>query len=64
MRLFIYEECEKTIERFSKEVGLTPTKYINELLKILEKECHTDLTEDLNERIKNAIGSRNRFNKS
>lgn len=64
MRLFIYEECEEIVEKLSQETGQTPTKYINTLLKVLRDECHNELTEEVNERIKNITQYRNGFNKS
>lgn len=62
MRLFIYEECEIIIEDMSRALGTTPTKYINTLLKVLRDECHTELTEEVNERVKNIIRRTDRPN--
>lgn len=62
MRLFIYEECEIIVEDMSREVDTTPTKYINTLLKVLRDECHNQLTEEVNERVKNIIRRTDRSN--
>ncbi len=62
MRLFIYEECESPLENLSKECEVTPTKYINTLLKLLRDECHTELTEEVNARIKIIISGQKRYN--
>lgn len=62
MRLFIYEECEIIVEDMSREADTTPTKYINTLLKVLRDECHNQLTEEVNERVKNIIRRADRPN--
>lgn len=64
MRLFIYEECEESVENLSKDCNLNPTKYINLLLKVLREDCHTELTEVINERIKERTRVREGHNKS
>lgn len=52
MRLFVYEECQDVVNDLGRKCGVTPTKYLNTLLKVLQEDCHTELTEELNERIK------------
>lgn len=64
MRLFVYEECQKPIQTLSESCDLTPTKYLNILLKILNEECHTELTEEVHDRIKKHVYGRNRSDKS
>ena len=63
MRLFVYEECQNTIQNLSESCGLTPTKYLNNLLKMLNEDCHRELTEELNDRIKKLGRGRARPNK-
>ncbi|CAH9013626.1 hypothetical protein VP249E411_P0126 [Vibrio phage 249E41-1] len=64
MRLFVYEECQGMVQTLSESCNLTPTKYINNLLKILHEECHTELTEEVNDRVKRLNRGRNRTDKS
>ena len=61
MRLFIYEECENILEDLCKNCSTTPTKYLNTLLKILRDDCHNELTEEVNERVKRVINGTKRF---
>ena len=63
MRLFVYEECQNMVQTLSESCGLTPTKYLNSLLKTLQEECHKELTEAVNDRIKKLNRGRVRSSK-
>jgi hypothetical protein len=62
MRLFVYEECQDPITELAKDCGVTPTKYINMLVRILNTECHIQMTERLHEEIKRFDRGRKRSN--
>lgn len=60
MRLFVYKENEIIIAKLAKVCNTTPTKYLNVLINLLNEECHTEMTEVVNDKIKKSNRGRKR----
>jgi hypothetical protein len=52
MRLFVYEENEVSVSKLANECGVTPTKYINRVIEMLNQECHKEMAEDIYDKVK------------
>lgn len=64
MRVFIYEDNEKLLELLCNDLGVSPTKYINNLIKSQETICQIHKAEVTNDKNDRTLHGRDRFTKS
>ena len=64
MRIFIYDDNEKLLDLLCNSSGLSPTKYINNLIKSQATTCQKYEAEVDNDKHKGNDHGRNRLTKS
>ncbi len=61
MRIYIYEENTKLLDELSRcKLETTPTKFINDMIVMLQTDCHNGLAEEIYETVKRVRMGRTR----
>lgn len=61
MRIHIYEENIPLLDRLSNHhLETTPTKFVNDMIVMLQTDCHKELAEEIYEAIKRVRMGRSR----